>query len=379
MMNWLLVALLVVALVGIGALAMVIDSGVSDKHKQSMVYALFGLFGLIGVVFLLVEDKSAFIYGQWETTGKKGGKKSKQHGEVTDGDDGQGVAEAEVTRKAGGSGGDDGSGGGSGKGNSRDPQKKSEFASSGGRDCDVCPPMVALNGGKAVVGTLFHAAGAAGPKLGPLQEKSLNAFAISRYEITVAQFDAFVKAKGYKPANVCRAGQQMLQGATYKEPGIEQAEDHPVVCISWHDASAYSNWLTEKTGRRYALPSEIEWEHAARAGSFELYQTGKQIHGAQAQFRTVGDPRKSTVAVGGFSANNFGLHDVHGNAAEFVKNCWNESENAVAASVGECSLRMIKGGAWYQTGPHLQFPARAPIGILDADQGVGFRVVRYRE
>lgn len=372
MLNWLLVILLILALVGIGALAMVIDSGVSDKHKQSMVYALFGLFGLIGVVFLMVDDKSAFVYGQWDSGPKAAAKKSKKHHEVTEGGEGAGEDGVEVTKKADpGTKLDDGSG---------SKKKTSEFASADGRDCDVCPPMVGISGGSTVVGTLFREVGAGGPQLGPLQETKLPAYAISRYEITVAQFDAFVKAKGYKKhANVCKAGQQLLQGATYKSPGIEQASDHPVVCISWHDASAYTNWLTEKTGRRYALPNEIEWEHAARAGSIDAYQTGKQIHGAQAQFRTVGEPRKSTLPVGSFSANKFGLYDVHGNVAEFVRNCWSETEKAVAAVVGECSTRMIKGGAWYSTGPHLQFPARAPIEILDADQGVGFRVVRYKE
>lgn len=357
MLNWVLVALLLLAIVGIIGLAMLIDSGVEDKHKQSMVYALFGLFGLIGIVFLMVEDKSAFVYGDWQTSGKKGGGKSKQYAEVTE-DDGGERAETGVTNNAGN---------GSEK---KGPQY------SDGRDCELCPAMVRMNGGKTVVGTLFREAGQGGPVLGPLQEVMQPAFSIGRYEVTVAQFSTFVKEKGYKPANTCRIDGQMRERADYLAPGFEQTGEHPVVCVSWYDAAAYADWLTQKTGRRYGLPTEIEWEHAARAGSLETFSTGKQIHSGQAQFRTVGLPRKGTVEIGQFGSNTFGLYDMHGNAAEMIRNCWNTSEVPVGMTTGDCTVRTTKGGSWSSTAAHMQFAARAPIGIGEPDNTVGFRVVR---
>jgi formylglycine-generating enzyme required for sulfatase activity len=368
MLNWILVALLLLALVGIGALAMMIDSGIEDKNKQKFVYALFGLFGLIGIVFMMVEDKSAFVYGDWESQGKKGGKKAKQYAEVDEGAQGE-QAEVGVTYKNSSQGGDDASGSDSGK--------TKEAAD--GRDCDVCPPMVKLVGGKTVVGTLFREAGQGGPILGPLQEVTLPAFAISRYEITVAQFSAFVKAKGYKPANTCRIDGKIVEGADFRSPGFEQTPEHPAVCISWYDAAAYADWLTQKTGRRYLLPTEVEWEHAARAGTLDAYATGKQIHGAQAQYRTVGVTRKGTVSIGQFSANKYGFYDMHGNAAEMIRNCWNTSEVAVGATTGDCSVRTMKGGGWTSTAAHLQFAARAAVPIKEADNTIGFRVARYKE
>lgn len=383
MLNYVLVGLLVVALVGIGALAMMIDSGIEDKHKTMFVYALFGLFGLIGVVFMMVEDKSAFVYGDWSGSGKKGGKKAKQYAEVSEDDDG-GMAEAEATKKAGGSSGDDSEGAASKSASAgTDPEKKD------GRDCDVCPPMVRMPGAKAVIGTLFREAGRGGPILGPLQEVQLPAYSIGRDEITVAQFEAFVKEKRHKPANSCRIGKEVRDGASFRSPGFEQGPDHPVVCVSWYDASAYADWLTQKTGRAYNVANEVEWEHAARAGSFDSYTTGKQIHAALAQFRAVGQTRNGTTNVGTFSANKYGLYDVHGNAAEMIRNCWDTSEapateiatSATPPSVtkGECSSRTVKGGSWASTAGHLHFAARAPIGIAEADNTVGFRVVRHRE
>ncbi len=372
MLNWILVGLLVLAIVGIGALAMLIDSGVEDKHKSRFVYALFSLFGLIGVVFMMVEDKSAFVYGDWASSGKNGGKKSKQYAEVSEADDG-GPAEAEATTKAGGASSGDGDVDGS------KAQSSASVETPDGRDCDVCPPMVRLTGADTVIGTLFREAGQGGPILGPLQEAKVLAYSIGRYEITVGQFEAFVKEKSYKPANTCRIGKEVREGTTFRSPGFDQSPDHPVVCVSWYDAAAYAEWLTRKTGRQYDVANEVEWEHAARAGSLDSFATGKQIHGAQAQYRAVGQNRNGTSNVGTFTSNKFGLYDVHGNAAEMIRNCWNTSESPTTVTTGECSSRTVKGGSWASTAGHLHFAARAPIGIAEADNTVGFRVVRHRE
>lgn len=384
MLNWLLVGLLLLALVGIGALAMIIDSGVEDRHKTALVYSLFGLFGLIGVVFYMVEDKTAFVYGDWSASEKKGGKKGKRQVEEVDGQDGE-QAETEVSKK---------SAGGSGEDEKTDAVTKgASGATADGRDCEGCPQMVPVNGGATVIGTLFREAGRGGPVLGPLLEAKVPGYSIGKYEVTVAQFEVFLKERRHKPANLCRVGKELRDGATYQSPGFDQGPGHPVVCVSWVDAVAYADWLTQKTKRKYDLPTEVEWEHAARSGTFDGYATGKQIHGAQAQFRAVGQNRTGTAIAGTFSSNKIGLFDVHGNAAEMIRDCWNTAAPAANAGAGpaadtggnaeagtsDCDARSIKGGSWASTAGHLHFAARAPIAIGEPDNTVGFRVVRRRE
>jgi len=252
MLNYLLVFLLLLALVGIGVLAMVIDSGVSDKHKKSLAYGLFGLFGVIGVVFMMVEDKSAFVYGDWSSGPKAAKKKQTKHYEVTE-KAGEAVEEdVQITRKADpGTLLDDGTAG--------DGKKSADGMAS---RCPACPIMVELTGGSSVIGTLFREVGEGGLELGPMQEITLPKFAISKMEITVGQFEAFVKDKGYKPANVCRAGSETISGEAWRRPGFEQGQDSPVVCVSFYDAMEFANYLTQKTGQRYSLPTEAEWEYA---------------------------------------------------------------------------------------------------------------------
>lgn len=384
MLNYLLVFLLLLALVGIGVLAMVIDSGVSDKHKKSLAYGLFGLFGVIGVVFMMVEDKSAFVYGDWSSGPKAAKKKQTKHYEVTE-KAGEAVEEdVQITRKADpGTLLDDGTAG--------DGKKSADGMAS---RCPACPIMVELTGGSSVIGTLFREVGEGGLELGPMQEITLPKFAISKMEITVGQFEAFVKDKGYKPANVCRAGSETISGEAWRRPGFEQGQDSPVVCVSFYDAMEFANYLTQKTGQRYSLPTEAEWEYAARAGSYEDYSTGRQIVAQQAHFRSVGQTKRGTMPVGSFAPNKYGVYDAHGNASELVRTCHDRADlKPISTRPGDppaaaprgaldmagCTVRMLKGGAWYSPAGHLHASSRAPISLGDADHGVGFRVVRYKD
>ena len=128
----------------------------------------------------------------------------------------------------------------------------------------------------------------------------------------------------------------------------------PVIFVSWEDAVAYTKWLSEQTGERYRLPSEAEWEYAARSGTKKKkYSWGNEIGHNRANCDGCGsqwDNRK-TAPVGSFGPNIWGLHDMHGNVKEWVQDCWNGSYQGAptdgsAWESGDCSQRVLRGGAW---------------------------------
>ena len=127
----------------------------------------------------------------------------------------------------------------------------------------------------------------------------------------------------------------------------------PVINVSWEDAVAYTKWLSGQTGERCRLPSEAEWEYAARAGSVTKYSWGNEIGSNQANCDVCGSQwdGKQTAPVGSFDPNGWGLHDLHGNVWEWVQDCWNGSyqgapTNGSAWESGDCSRRVLRGGSW---------------------------------
>ncbi|MCB2097193.1 MAG: SUMF1/EgtB/PvdO family nonheme iron enzyme [Parvularculaceae bacterium] len=149
----------------------------------------------------------------------------------------------------------------------------------------------------------------------------------------------------------------------------------PVVNVTYAEAEGYANWLAAKTGQPYRLPTETEWEYAARAGSLDAYSFGTAIVATMANFTAPGGARGRTLPAGNFAPNRFGLYDMHGNAAEWTADCWTGGEGTTL--VGSfCSARVIKGGAWDSAGEDVRASARngGPAGARRND--VGFRVVR---
>ena len=134
----------------------------------------------------------------------------------------------------------------------------------------------------------------------------------------------------------------------------------PVMNVSWEDARSYVRWLSRKTGKRYRLLSEAEWEYAARAGTTEPFHTGSTISTDQANYNgdyIYGSGRKGvdrgrTVPVGSFPSNSFGLHDVHGNVSEWIEDCVHgnysgaPSDGTAWPAGGECGKRVLRGGSW---------------------------------
>ena len=192
------------------------------------------------------------------------------------------------------------------------------------RDCPECPLMVVVPSGSFMMGSpeagLYDAEG-------PVHRVTIaRPFAVGVYEVTFGEWDACVSGGGcgaYRP----------------DDEGWGRG-DRPVIRIDWDDAQAYVRWLSGKTGKKYRLLSESEWEYVARAGTGTRYWWGDEIGRNRANCYGCGsrwDDEEQTAPVGSFPANAFGLHDVHGNVSEWVEDCWNDSYHG---SIRECEIRM---------------------------------------
>lgn len=198
--------------------------------------------------------------------------------------------------------------------------------------------------------------------------------AVSKFEVTRGEFRRFIRATGYVPGNRCNVWtgttEERVQGKSWRDHNFAQTDRHPVVCISWDDASAYIAWLSRKTGKPYRFLSEAEWEYAARAGATSRFSFGVNddelcTYGnvADATARKRGGPANwhytncsdgfamTTAPVGSFAANGFGLHDMHGNVWEWLGDCYRDTYSG-APSDGStwtgnpCTRRAVRGGGW---------------------------------
>jgi len=232
---------------------------------------------------------------------------------------------------------------------------------------------------------------------GPRRWVTVQPFALARCEVTVADFRRFVAETGYETDAEREGGcaglisGEVVEDASisWRSPGWPQREQHPVTCISWNDAQAYLAWLSVRTGQQYRLPSEAEWEYAARAGSTTRFHTGDCITTDQANFDgnfpaedcPEGQYREETIEVGSFAPNDFGLYDMHGNVWEWVADCWNDSyerapDDGSAWRTGDCGRAVLRGGSWSLNGRFLRSAARS--GLTRAFRGyfTGFRPAR---
>ena len=149
-----------------------------------------------------------------------------------------------------------------------------------------------------------------------------------------------------------------------------------MIHVSYKDAKAYTVWLSRKTGRTYRLPSEAEWEYAARAGTTTLYHFGNNISSSRANYGGT-----KTVAVGSHPANTFGLHDMLGNVWERVEDCWHESYAGAPSDTnvwkaGDCSRRVLRGGSWSDLPWSVRSANRFRDGAENWYDNDGFRIVR---
>ena len=224
-------------------------------------------------------------------------------------------------------------------------------------------------------------------------------FALSKFEVTRGDFSRFVEATGYSTGNSCWTYEggnwEERSGRSWRSPGFQQTDAHPVVCVSWQDAQAYIAWLSRQTGDVYRLPSESEWEYAARAGSVTKYAFGNDKsrlcrHGNHADASTGFSYRHTgcsdgvgerTAVVGSYEINAFGLHDMHGNVWEWVEDCWNDSYQGAPTggegwTRGDCAQRVLRGGSWSSDPKVLRSANRNWITTTIRYISVGFRVAR---
>lgn len=267
------------------------------------------------------------------------------------------------------------------------------------KDCSDCPEMVVVPAGSFEMGSPSFEAGRR-ENDGPVHRVAVAEFALGRTEITRGQFAAFVTATGYQAGDKC----WMLDGGkpeerSWRNPGFPQEDSHPVVCVNWNEAGAYAEWLSRKTGKRYRLPSEAEWEYAARAGTSTarfwgespdqactyanvMDATGKsQVPGVTWEAHNCNDGSAYTAGVGSYKANPFGLYDMIGNASEWTQDCWNESYNGApgdgsAWTSGDCGRRVLRGGSWDDGPRNARSAKRNGGGTSSWDYDLGFRLAR---
>jgi formylglycine-generating enzyme required for sulfatase activity len=247
-------------------------------------------------------------------------------------------------------------------------------------DCAGCPSMIVVPAGTFTMGSPPTENGRSEHE-GPQRTVTIGSdFAVGRYEVTWAEWDACVADGGCSSAGPDGAG---------GDEGWGKGE-RPVINVSWDDAQAYVSWLSRKTGKTYRLLSEAEWEYAARAGTSRAYWWGSSASHEYANYgsdeccsglATGRDQWENTAPVGSFPANGFGLYDMHGNVWEWTQDCWNDSysgapKNGSAWTSGNCSRPVVRGGSWYFNPQILRSADRFSIDTWTRDKGCGFRVAR---
>jgi len=231
------------------------------------------------------------------------------------------------------------------------------------KDCDGCPEMIELPPGRFIMGS----------KGGDPSEHPAHAvtiaypFAISRFEVSVAEW------------KLCHAE----GGCDYLPDRKGMTATSPVYNLSWVDTQKYVKWLSKKTGKKYRLPSEAEWEYAARGGTKTEYWWGDAVGKGMANCKNCGGEwnRKRPAAVDTFDANAFGLQGMNGSVWEWVADCWIASYNGAptdgsAHNEKNCQSRVLRGGSWRNDASYARSAAR-----FNYDNDVryvlnGFRVVR---
>ena len=237
------------------------------------------------------------------------------------------------------------------------------------RDCAECPEMVVVPAGSYRMGSPSHEPGRDGDE-GPVHRVTIAApFAVGKYEVTFAEWDACEAAGG------C--------GGYWPEDRGWGRGQRPVINVSWNDAQRYVQWLSNKTKKPYRLLSESEWEYAARAGTQTAYSWGDQIGSGRANCDGCGSQwdNRQTAPAGSFRANAWGLHDMHGNVWEWVEDCRNGSYSGAprdgsAWRSGNCSGRVLRGGSWSIYPSDLRAADRLWFTAGNRNGSSGFRVAR---
>lgn len=250
----------------------------------------------------------------------------------------------------------------------------------------TAPALAVLPGGSFLLGADAGEVGFAPNQV--QREVEVSPFAIGRFEVTNAQFCEFLNARGNRidhgvpwllieESQVCLIVQH--RGRFVPREG---AADRPVVAVTWRAALAYCQWLSEETGSRYRLPTEAEWEFAARAGTSTTWHWGNEWSGDHLHWREATTLAGQSAPVGSYPANAWGLHDMMGNVWEFVMDCTDDTffqrapERDPVHWSPTCWTPGIRGGS-FTDGPEYCRPGyRNNTWWWGAYDTIGFRVVR---
>jgi len=278
------------------------------------------------------------------------------------------------------------------------------------KDCIDCPEMVVIPAGSFVMGKPAEKT-VGFPYEGPQHTVRINyRLAIGRHEVSRGEFARFVQATGFRTdaetgggCNIWNSKWETPAGTYWRQPGFEQGEDHPAVCISWNDAQAYVRWLNQQApGADYRLPSEAEWEYAARAGRSTGYPWGDdEIDNIQCAYANAFDRRAAarpglpstdaancddgyayTAPAKALRPNAFGLYNMHGNAMEWVQDVFHSgyagspADGSAWTTSDDDETRVIRGGAWMSITPGLRLDKRGSLFPNDQNFQTGFRLAR---
>lgn len=281
------------------------------------------------------------------------------------------------------------------------------------QDCSDCPRMIVVPPGQFTMGADDAAPSELEPYFDERPSRIVSIakpLAISKFEITLGEFKRFVDETAHTPPNQCivwvDGSPKLMQGKSWRDPNFPQSDSSPVVCVNWHDAIAYTQWLTSKSGQPYRLLTESEWEYVVRAGSSSVFPFGESVRdicahanvtdvsaatqlGDKKAVGCANDPSNElnckpgstdvlddkfslragnlvvpwvmarcddryglrSAPVGSYKANAFGLFDTIGNVWEWVADCYEPNYNGAPTDgspvdMEKCPLRVLRGGAW---------------------------------
>ncbi len=231
--------------------------------------------------------------------------------------------------------------------------------------CDICPDVTVIRPGYFSMGAAPDDADAAANEMPSRLVRIARPYAISRGEVTIGQYMAFVRATGQRPP-ACGDTPIALRDARL-----------PVTCVSWREAHAYAGWLSTETDRVWRLPTEPEWEFAARANSSQRYASGAYL---AAKTANIAMRDGAPEPINARPANDFGLYGIHGNVAELTSGCWQDGPagylgDGTQKRSGDCKRRALRDAAWFETTLQARVSARRPVASDERGIGVGFRVV----
>jgi formylglycine-generating enzyme required for sulfatase activity len=240
------------------------------------------------------------------------------------------------------------------------------------------PELVAISPGAFSMGLAN-----ARPEEQPVHTIEIDAFEIGRYEVTNKEYEVFANATGYVTQS-----EKENSSVTWRSYFTSERENYPVVLVSWQDANAYCKWLSDVTNKNFRLPTEAEWEYAARGGATTKYPWGDEIDPDQANYDSeqkrgliAGVALENVEPVDSYEANGYGLFNVSGNVAEWCQDWYEEdyykkspSKNPQGSEKG--LFKVIRGGGWASQADACRISRRNSNSPTFAVPYLGFRIVK---